>query len=72
MFGHYCLTTLIDGKEVEIVCDEPTARILLPIWQKGEPNLTGCTDLRTGQYIACFLDGDEPPHVRELSLDSYT
>ncbi len=55
MFSHFCLTTMIDGQQIEVCCDEETARVLLPIWAKAEPNHTGCTDLRSGQHIACFL-----------------
>lgn len=63
----YEITTTITGADVTVRCDETTARVLLPIWAKAEPNLTVCKNLDSGDTIVCFLDQEDETPVVEIN-----
>lgn len=65
----YEITTTINGAEVTVRCDEASARVLLALWAKAEPNLTHCRNLSSGETIVCFLtQEDDTPAVEITSL----
>ncbi len=50
----YEITTQIDGTPVSGIFKETSARVILPMWAKLDPNTTCCRNKRTGTVVVAF------------------
>lgn len=57
----YEIGATIDGKSCTVLCDEQTARVVLPSFRgiADDDNTVYCRDLVNGSFVACFI----PPEV---------